>query len=489
MRSYTRDRSITSQRLKPGSVRRIVSYARPYRGSLALFLVATVLDAVRHGGRAAAAEGDHRRGHPGEGHRAGGRPGRRWPPGWPCLDALLSLAQRWLSSRIGEGLIYRPALAGVRARAAAADRLLHPGADRVAGQPAEQRRDRRPAGADLDAVRGGVQPVSLVLVLVAMFLLSWPVTLISLALAPLFIMPGAADGPPPAAADPRVDAAGRPDGLHHDRAVQRGRRDAGQAVRPARARRPRCSPAGPRGSATSAWSPPSTAARCSSRSPCWPRWPPRRCTGSAAAWSSTARIQLGTLVALTLLLGRLYGPITALSNVQVDVMTALVSFDRVFEVLDLKPLIEDRPGAPRRWPAPVRAGARAGHRVRPRVVPLPDRQRGVAGLAGVHRAARCPSARRAARTCCTTSPSPPRPGSSPRWSARRARARRPSPTWSPGCMTRCPARSGSAAPTCATSPRSRCTTRSAWSPRTRTCSTTRSGPTCCTPGRGRPSRS
>ena len=45
--------------------------------------------------------------------------------------------------------------------------------------------------------------------------------------------------------------------------------------------------------------------------------------------------ELGTLVALTALLARLYGPITALSNVQVDVMTALVSFDRVFEVLDL----------------------------------------------------------------------------------------------------------------------------------------------------------
>src|SRR5262249_14468220 len=53
-------------------------------------------------------------------------------------------------------------------------------------------------------------------------------------------------------------------------------------------------------------------------------------------------IQLGTLVAL---LSRLDGPITALSNVQVDVMTALVSFDRVFEVLDLEPLIAERPGA------------------------------------------------------------------------------------------------------------------------------------------------
>jgi ATP-binding cassette, subfamily B, bacterial len=55
--------------------------------------------------------------------------------------------------------------------------------------------------------------------------------------------------------------------------------------------------------------------------------------------------QIGTLVALTTLLGRVYGPITSLSNVQINVMTALVSFDRVFEVLDLKPLIAERPGA------------------------------------------------------------------------------------------------------------------------------------------------
>ncbi|HTS99651.1 MAG TPA: ABC transporter ATP-binding protein, partial [Streptosporangiaceae bacterium] len=55
--------------------------------------------------------------------------------------------------------------------------------------------------------------------------------------------------------------------------------------------------------------------------------------------------QVGALVALAGLLQRLYGPITSLSNVQVNVMSALVSFDRVFEVLDLRPLIADRPGA------------------------------------------------------------------------------------------------------------------------------------------------
>jgi ATP-binding cassette subfamily B protein len=56
-------------------------------------------------------------------------------------------------------------------------------------------------------------------------------------------------------------------------------------------------------------------------------------------------ISVGTLLAITALLARLYGPLTALSNVRIDVMTALVSFERVFEVLDLHPMIVDRPDA------------------------------------------------------------------------------------------------------------------------------------------------
>ncbi|MEO3808648.1 ABC transporter ATP-binding protein [Sphaerisporangium sp. B11E5] len=55
--------------------------------------------------------------------------------------------------------------------------------------------------------------------------------------------------------------------------------------------------------------------------------------------------EIGTLVALATLLTRLFGPINQLSSVQANVMTALVSFDRLFEVLDLKPLISERAGA------------------------------------------------------------------------------------------------------------------------------------------------
>ena len=57
------------------------------------------------------------------------------------------------------------------------------------------------------------------------------------------------------------------------------------------------------------------------------------------------RLSAGTVVTLALLLSRLYGPLTALSNARVDIMSALVSFDRVFEVLDLEPMIADAPDA------------------------------------------------------------------------------------------------------------------------------------------------
>ena len=56
-------------------------------------------------------------------------------------------------------------------------------------------------------------------------------------------------------------------------------------------------------------------------------------------------ITIGTLVALAAYVGRVYGPLTSLTNARVDVMTALVSFERVFEVLDAPNPLEDRPGA------------------------------------------------------------------------------------------------------------------------------------------------
>jgi ATP-binding cassette subfamily B protein len=72
-------------------------------------------------------------------------------------------------------------------------------------------------------------------------------------------------------------------------------------------------------------------------------------TALVYGWGGTMAIQgilnVGTVVALTSYLNRLYGPLIGLSNVQLDVMTALVSFDRVFEVLDLEPMIAEKPDA------------------------------------------------------------------------------------------------------------------------------------------------
>jgi len=73
--------------------------------------------------------------------------------------------------------------------------------------------------------------------------------------------------------------------------------------------------------------------------------------GLGGWFALTDNLTAGTVVTLALLLTRLYGPLTALSNVRVDVMSALVSFQRVFEVLDLKPLITDTEDA-----KPVPAG-------------------------------------------------------------------------------------------------------------------------------------
>jgi ATP-binding cassette subfamily B protein len=64
-------------------------------------------------------------------------------------------------------------------------------------------------------------------------------------------------------------------------------------------------------------------------------------------------LKIGTLVALVSYLQRLIGPITGLSNIQITVMTALVSFDRVFEIMDLPPAISEKPDARPLPPGPA----------------------------------------------------------------------------------------------------------------------------------------
>ena len=79
------------------------------------------------------------------------------------------------------------------------------------------------------------------------------------------------------------------------------------------------------------------------------RSPRRLATALVYGWGGALTIRgaldVGTLVALAAYLGRLYGPLTALSNMHVDVMMALVSFERVFEVLDIEPMVTETPSA------------------------------------------------------------------------------------------------------------------------------------------------
>ena len=414
MRSFSRDSSVTSQRLKPGTVRRIASYARPYRGDLTLFMVATALDAVVTVAvplllglivnkieakdtsavlTIAAAVA-----------------------GIALFDAFLSIAQRWYSARVGEGLIYdlrtevfrhvqqQPIAFFTRAQTGSLVSRLN--SDVIGAQQA------------ITSTLSGVvsNALSLVLVLAAMFYLSPVVTLAALVLIPVFILPARALGR-------RMQRLTR-ESMQLDAAMGStmterfnvagamlvklfGRPGEEAEVFSGRAARVRDI-----GVVTAMYGRVFFIALVLLAS-----MATALVYGLGGSLVIDGTISLGALVALASLLSRMYGPITALSNVQVDVMTALVSFDRVFEVLDLKPLIQDRPGAialPRTAPAPAPAPAAApaaagsggvsrtgaagkpgrsgragpGDRVRPRFVPLPGGVRGVAGLAGVDRAAR-----------------------------------------------------------------------------------------------------
>ena len=77
------------------------------------------------------------------------------------------------------------------------------------------------------------------------------------------------------------------------------------------------------------------------------------CYGWGGVLAARHMLDLGTVVAFVALLGRMYFPLMGLSNVQVSVMTTLVSFERIFEVLDLKPMITEKPGAVSVPPGPL----------------------------------------------------------------------------------------------------------------------------------------
>jgi ATP-binding cassette, subfamily B, bacterial len=343
MRSFSRDRSITQQQIKPGTIRRIMSYARPYRRELIWFLIIVALDAgitvaVPLLLRSLIDNGILPR-DTGVVLAIGGT-----VVALALFDALLSFGSRWYSARIGEGLIYdlrtevfrhvqrQPIAFFTRTQTGSLVSRLN--SDVIGAQQA--------LTSTLSSVVANV--LSLTLVLIVMISLSWQVTLVALVLIPLFILPARFVGR-------RLQRLTR-ESMQLDAAMgstMTERFNVAGAMLVKLFGRPR--------EEADVFS--NRAGRV------------RDIGVQTAMYGSTLFIALtllaslatavvyglggilvidnffkiGTLVALAALIGRLYGPITSLSNVQVDVMTALVSFDRVFEVLDLKPLIADAPDA------------------------------------------------------------------------------------------------------------------------------------------------
>jgi ATP-binding cassette subfamily B protein len=343
MRGFSRDPSVTKQRLKPGTVRRIMGYARPYRLDLAIFMIAAALDAVVTVS------------YPillGVIIDKGILPRRTSVVlglaavvvGLALFDGFLNIVQRYFNARVGEGLIYdlrtevfahvqqQPIAFFTRTQTGSLVSRLN--SDVIGAQQA--------LTSTLSSVVSSV--LQLVLVLAAMFYYSWLVTVIALLLLPMFLIPARLVGrrlQRLTRESMQLDAAmgstmterfnvagamlvklfGRPDNESRVFAERAARvRDIGvtQAMY-----------GGTLFIALTLLASLATAV----------------VYGVGGDLVVRGAFQVGALVALAGLLGRLYGPITSLSNMQVNVMTALVSFDRVFEVLDLKPLIADKPDA------------------------------------------------------------------------------------------------------------------------------------------------
>ena len=337
------DRPVTRQQIKPGTVRRIARYIKPYRWTMVILLTLTGLDALFSAINplllgAIIDKGIIPR-------RLEIVIGIAVAIGaLAVIDALSNYLQAWASAHIGQGLIYdlrtqvfahvqRQPL-GFFTRAQTGSLTSRLNTDVIGAQQAITTL----LSQTVDTI------LTLALVIAAMFYLSWQVAIVALAIVPLFIFPGKLVGrrlqrytretmvlnaDMGSMMNERFNVAGAMLVKLYGRPQEE---TTGFARRANRVRK-----VGVQTIVTG------------------------RVLGIIVSLTSSATIALifgfggwlvidhvfkvGTLVALVMLFGRLYGPVNQLSNMQVNVLTALVSFDRVFEVLDLKPLVEERPGA------------------------------------------------------------------------------------------------------------------------------------------------
>jgi ATP-binding cassette, subfamily B, bacterial len=351
MRSFRRDPSVGRHKLTKGTVARVWGFAKPYRRYLSVFLVTVVLDALVSVATPLLFRSLIDTALPQR------RLGLVWGiaatvAGLSIFDAGLSLAQRWYSARIGEGLIY-----DMRTRVYDhVQRMPIAFFTRTQTGALISRLNNDVLGAQqafTSTLSGVVSNVILLLTTVAVMLkLSWQITVVSLVMLPVFVIPAKRVGTRLQAITREsyqlnasmnstmterfnvsgallVKLFGRPDEEAHSFSSRAGRvRDIGIT-----------SAMYGRTFFTALTLVASLATAV---------------VYGLGGWLNIRHgLSIGTIVALSALLGRLYGPLTALSNVRVDVMTALVSFERVFEILDLPPMISEKPDA-----VPVPADAR-----------------------------------------------------------------------------------------------------------------------------------
>ncbi len=351
MHSFRQDSSVKQQKLKPGTVRRIVSFARPYWRQISWFLVLVIVDAVL----VVAIPLIFAR-IIDDGVSAGNSTVvvrlSLLVALIAIVSALIGLVQRYFSARIGEGLIYdlrSEVFAHVQRMPVAFFTRTQTGAlisrlnnDVIGAQQA------------FTSTLSGVvsNSITLVLVTIAMLSLSWPITVASLLMLPLFLVPAKYVGRQlqgltrqsmqinaemSTMMTERFNVSGallaklfgRPEEEDAAFTAKAGRvRDMG--IRIAMSNRVFFTALTLVASLATAL-----------------------VYGVGGTLAVQGTLTIGTLVALAGLLGRLYGPLTALSNVRVDVMTALVSFERVFEVLDLPAMIQEKPDAVALTPGPA----------------------------------------------------------------------------------------------------------------------------------------
>jgi ATP-binding cassette subfamily B protein len=343
MRSLRKDPSVLQHRVKKGTARRMMTFAVPYRKILAVFLPVVILDAVISAInplilRALIDNGI-------EQHDADLVIGLAcFAGGLALFDAVLSLTERRISAVIGEGLIFdmrskvfrhiqsMPLAFFTRTQTGALISRLN---NDVLG--AQQ------AFTDLlSNVVGNL--VTVLIVLGTMFYLSWQITLAALILLPVFLVPARIVG--------RHLGSLTKEGYNLNsemNMVMQERFNVGGAMLVKLLGRPQVeadSFDAKAGRVRDIGIIQATYARLF--------FVALTLTASLATaivygFGGVAAVRgalaLGTVVALTQYLTRLYGPLTQLSNLQLDVVTALVSFERLFEVLDIVPMIEEDLGA------------------------------------------------------------------------------------------------------------------------------------------------